>query len=154
MKNHKTTYSPEFSSGTTLRTGYSFTGTANASAAVRAAAKVEVPTTLPASVAFRYRETETGAMSFGYITTLTGNNVGTYGKISHDGSDLVIESDRLLVIGPVFAFSDTLTPAERATLEATTTWTFGMALSVPSSGAVPIIRLGSSHTGPLRLGRS
>lgn len=126
-KAHATTPCPEYS-GThaSVLPGYAWSGTVNASTSTRTAAKVEIPCDEPASVAFRYRETETGAMAFGYTSALTGNNVGTYGKISHDGTNLVIESDRLLVIGPVFAFSDTLSEYSRNILEETTDWTFDM----------------------------
>jgi hypothetical protein len=131
QKDHATTFCPEYDgTGFTdadITTGYTVSAATGAEFDyyTRAAAKIELPlASAPASVAFRYRETETGAMGFDYIETLTGNNVGTYGKISHDGADLVIESDRLLVIGPVLAFSDTLTSGEQAALDAATTWTF------------------------------
>jgi hypothetical protein len=133
QKTHETT----FCMGD-MGTGYAWVGTAYASASTRTAAKIEISCTLPGSVAFRYRETETGAMSFGYITSLTGNNVGTYGKISHGSGKLTIESDRLLVIGPVFAFGGTLNSDQRALLEAETTWTFGMDLGDVASPAVKV----------------
>lgn len=148
-----TTPIPQIASGTTVLPGYSFVGSAHVSDSVRAATKIEIPTTLPASVALRYSEDGT-TWTFAYVTTLTGTNVGTRGKLSHNGTSLVLESDRTTLYGPVYAFSDTLTTEEQTTLSSTTTWTFNMILSTPAATSGSVIRLGSSHTGPLRLGRS
>ena len=151
QKDHATTPCPEYTDSTaaTLRDGYAWLDTAHNSASTRAAAKIELPlASAPDWVAYRYREAETGAMSVGYATTLTGNNVGTYGKISHDGSNLVIESDRLLVIGPLLAGTGTLTAEDKSTLESTTTWTLDLiAPTAPTLGQFLVIDVTGTDAG-------
>lgn len=103
--------------------GYSWTGTAYASSSVRADTTISIPTSAPGSVAVRYSE-DGVTWDFAYMETL--GTLGTYGSITHDGSNLVIASSRALYVGPVFAFADTLTAPEQATLETESDWTFGM----------------------------
>lgn len=142
-KDHATSYCDG-----SLGTGYAWAGTANNSNSTRAVASIEIPCVLPASVACRYSEDGT-TWTFGYLTTLGA--LGTYGSVTHDGSDLVIASSRALWIGPVFAFADTLSAAERAVLENTTAWTFGLLDAVPLG---PPLALGTQHIGPMRVGRN
>lgn len=144
QKDHPTTICPEYEAdNTTLRTGYATAELGTNDGWARTAAKIEIPTAEPDWIACRYRETETGAMGFLYTETLTGNNVGTYGKVSHDGSDLVIESDRLLVIGPVYAGTGSLSTDEQDFLEAEDDWTFGMSLF---ANAAPVVNAGANDS--------
>lgn len=134
QKDHPTTFCPEFDgTGFTkdkLLPGYTAVNAADDGFQYyeRAAAKIEIPTAAPDWVACRYSEDLGQSWSFAYTETLTGNNIGTYGKISHDGSDLVIESDRALLVGPLYAGTGSLDSIEQAVLNSEETWTFGMAL--------------------------
>lgn len=103
--------------------GYSWVGTAYDSFSTRAETTITIPTALPTSVAVRYSE-DGQTWNFGYLESLGA--LGSYGSITHNGTGLVISSNRKLWVGPVFAFADTLTGGEQAALQAAGTWTLNM----------------------------
>lgn len=145
QKDHATSYCDG-----AMGAGYSWTGTAHNSASVRAAAAVAIPCAAPGSVACRYSEDGGATWAFGYVTTLTGTNLGTAGKVSHDGSNLVIASDRQLLVGPVYAFADTLSPYQQSNLSEATAWTYGMPLEPQPNGALTVLPVvGTNSAAPV-----
>lgn len=124
-------------------TGYAWTGSSGQSRSTRAATTISVPVASPASVAFRYRSYWSSSWQFGYLETLGGFGDGM-GSITHDGDDLVIAADRSLVIGPLLAYSDTLSTNQRSILQAASEWS--MDSLAPLTGR--FIVLGVAGTNP------
>lgn len=147
-KDHATSPCPELNPDGSLKAGYSWTGPEHNSASTRAATTLMLPCEAPASVACRYSEDGGETWQVGYLETLGA--LGTYGSITHDGTNLVISSGRSLLVGPVFAFGTALSADEQATLAGAETWTFQM-VSEPNGYLDVLPVAGKNPTAPVVL---
>lgn len=125
LKDHATTPCPEFDASGNLLPGYAWTGAANASPSTRAETELRLPYGGPiGSVACWYSEDLGATWQWHYAETLGA--IGTYGHIAQVGGELVITSDRALLLGPLAAWADPLTPDEQAGVQAVDrVWTRG-----------------------------
>lgn len=105
--------------------GYTWAGTAYASASVRGAASITIPLSEPfGSLACWYSEDAGATWVFGYREGF--GPLGTYGQVADDGAgNLVITSSRALLLAETAVFSDTLTVDYQADLASVSTmWTW------------------------------
>ena len=107
-----------------LGSGYSWAGTAHASASTRAATTISIPSaTFPASLAVRYSADGGYSLQHAYLTA--PGNFGEYGTVAHSGGNIVISARKLgFLLEGVRADARVLTSAEKARLEAQESWSF------------------------------
>lgn len=130
-----TTHVPEIDSGGTIVSGYSWTGTAHNSPSTRTASSLAFTIPAPEWVAARYSEDMGETWDVAILTTLTAGNLGASGSITHDGTDLIVESAESLLIGPLMAGIGVLTTADQTMLETETTWSMALPFEVPFTGS-------------------